>query len=458
MPKLDLTSLSSELDVVVLEKLAVAEKVTLAAVMALAAGNVLGWLAPERDGLTHGPWALMSAWPVLAIFLSALSLQASSRRARKPLRRFGKALAILTAAVFAVIFCVQMFRVWPAIDAFLPSRQILSSFLAADISPQSAGAFALLGLGIVFAEVQGRLAGVAADLLVACLAFAVLTLVSGHFLAMLHLFGPTADVRTSSQTMLCLLLLTAMVFFRRAKKGVFSIFLGSGIGSRIARGLAPVLVLLPYLREGLRARIINVRQMPPHYTTAILASLAAVVAIALLLYLAWRINFMEAEIRTLSLRDPLTGLYNLRGFRLLAEQALRLAKRSGRPFSVLFIDLDNLKEINDSLGHPAGSACLVETGEILRDAFRETDVLGRVGGDEFAVAGQFNRMAITRAARRLEEFVARRNAKAGREVDLAFSVGYVTSDFGDGASLDELLAEADHAMYEEKRRRKVLQS
>ncbi len=460
MPKLDLALKSGEHDIAVLEKLAVAERVTLAAVMALAAGNVLGWLAPAsaREFLSHGHWRLMGPWAVLAVFLSALSLQASAPRAPKRLRRFGLALAIAIATVFTVIFCAQLLRVWPGIDVPLSSKQIVSAFLAVNISPQSAGGFALLGLGIAFAGARERLCGMAADLLVACLVLVVLVLVSGHFIAMLRFFGPTASVGTSSQVMLCLLLLTAVVFSRRARSGVFSILLGRGIGSRIARVLAPVLLALPYLREVLRARILNDRQMPPHYTTAFLASLAVVVAMALLLFLAWRINFMETEIRALSLLDPLTGLYNLRGFRLLAEQALRLAKRSGRPFSVLFIDLDNLKEINDSLGHPAGSSFLVETGEILRDAFRETDVLGRIGGDEFAVAGQFDRAAISRAAQRLDEFAARRNAKGGREIGLSFSAGYVTSDADEGDSLDELLAEADHAMYDVKRRRKVLLS
>jgi diguanylate cyclase (GGDEF)-like protein len=458
MPKLGFTLTSNELDNAELKKLDVAEEITLAAVMALAAVNVLGWLAPARDRFSHGVWGLMSAWPVLAIFLSALSLQASEIRARKRVRRFSLALAILVAGVFTAIFCAQMIRVWSGMDTFLPSTPITSSFWAVNISPQSAGGFALLGLGMIFAGTRGRLAGVAADGLMACLVLVVLVLVSGHFIAVLHVFGPTPDVRTSSQTVLCLLLLTAVVFFRRARHGVFSIFLGRGIGSRIARALAPVLVALPYLRETLRARILDARQMPPYYMTAILASLAVVVGIGLLLFLAWRIHAMESEIQALSLRDALTGLYNLRGFRLLAEQALHLAKRSGRSFSVLFIDLDNLKEINDSQGHSAGSALLIETGDILRHAFRETDVLGRVGGDEFAVAGQFNRAAISRAAQRLEEFLERHNSETNREAFLSFSAGYVTSDAGDGDSLDELLAEADHAMYEEKRRRKVLLS
>jgi diguanylate cyclase (GGDEF)-like protein len=178
----------------------------------------------------------------------------------------------------------------------------------------------------------------------------------------------------------------------------------------------------------------------------------------MLLFLAWRINRMEAEIRDLSLRDALTGLYNIRGFRILAEQSLRMARRSDEPFSVLFIDLDDLKLTNDMLGHQAGSELLIETGEILKDTFRETDVFGRIGGDEFAVAGQFSLSAISHAAQRLEEAAEVRNAHAGRTMGLHFSMGYVTTDAEMQESLDELLAKADEAMYEEKRRKKVLMS
>ena len=140
--------------------------------------------------------------------------------------------------------------------------------------------------------------------------------------------------------------------------------------------------------------------------------MAVAFSIALLMYLAWRLNALETEIQGLSLRDPLTGLYNLRGFRLLAEQALLLAHRSGQPYSVLFIDVDNLKQINDALGHQTGSDLLAATADILREVFRETDVLGRMGGDEFAVAGQFSNSGIAEAAERLRQASMLYNADA----------------------------------------------
>jgi diguanylate cyclase (GGDEF)-like protein len=237
---------------------------------------------------------------------------------------------------------------------------------------------------------------------------------------------------------------------------IFSVFLGRGIGSRIARILGPVILVLPFLREIARQRMVSSHILPEHYATAILASVSAAMSFVFLVLLVFYIKSMEDEIHDLSLRDELTGLYNLRGFHLLGEQALRLAQRSRVPFSVLFIDLDNLKQINDLHGHSVGSACLAETGTLLQATFRETDVLGRIGGDEFAVAGQFTHAAIAVATKRLREASALRNSQSGCRFTLSLSIGHVTSEPDAPEPLDALLSKADRAMYEEKRRKKIL--
>ncbi len=175
----------------------------------------------------------------------------------------------------------------------------------------------------------------------------------------------------------------------------------------------------------------------------------------LLLVLVWRINTMEKEIHDLTLRDELTGLYNMRGFYLLGEQTLRLAQRAELPFSVLFVDLDGLKKINDDLGHTMGSTYLAETGDLVMACFRETDVKGRFGGDEFVVAGQFSVVGIELAATRLRSMAATHNEKNPRKYPLSLSVGWVTLDHPSKESLKELVRRADEAMYREKRSKKV---
>ena len=89
----------------------------------------------------------------------------------------------------------------------------------------------------------------------------------------------------------------------------------------------------------------------------------------------------EAEVRQLSLTDELTGLYNRRGFFLLAEQQLKIARRTQTPCCVLFADLDGLKKINDTIGHELGDRAIVDAAQILKETFRDADIVARLGGD-----------------------------------------------------------------------------
>jgi diguanylate cyclase (GGDEF)-like protein len=282
-----------------------------------------------------------------------------------------------------------------------------------------------------------------------------MTLITESLFGVIGLFGLSASDLIAPMVLVCLVLLTIVVSIRQAQHGVFAIFVGRGIGSRIARGFAPILLVLPFLGEVIKTRISLRVVIPDQYTTAILTSAAASVSIVLLVFLVWRINAMEAEIHDLTLRDELTGLYNMRGFYLLGEQTLRLAQRAQLPFSVLFVDLDGLKQINDQLGHNTGSAYLAETGELVETTFREGDVKGRFGGDEFVIAGQFSRVGIEIAAERLSAAAAARNATSTRKFPLSFSIGHVTADHYSQETLKDLVTRADEEMYKEKRRKKV---
>jgi predicted signal transduction protein with EAL and GGDEF domain len=197
----------------------------------------------------------------------------------------------------------------------------------------------------------------------------VLTVLAEFLFGIARIPGSSTEGLPSFPTIVCLALLTVVTILRRAECGLFSVFLEGGIGGRIARIIAPVLIILPFLRELGRARLLNAQLVPTPYATAILTSVATIVSFGLLLLLVRLINHMQNEIHGLTLRDELTGLYNFRGFNLFADQAFRLARRAQLPFGVLFIDMDNLKMINDELGHSAGSISLVETAKLLMQLF-----------------------------------------------------------------------------------------
>lgn len=157
-------------------------------------------------------------------------------------------------------------------------------------------------------------------------------------------------------------------------------------------------------------------------------------------------------LRSLSLIDDLTGLYNRRGFADLGEQYLKLARRSARGVCIVFLDVDRFKSINDSLGHHVGDRALITVSDILKATFRRSDILARLGGDEFAVlaleaSGESSELLIERLREGFREF----NRSGQEPYQLSVSIGMTRREADIRMRLEDLVSEADDAMYYEKR-------
>jgi len=163
----------------------------------------------------------------------------------------------------------------------------------------------------------------------------------------------------------------------------------------------------------------------------------------------------EEMIRALAITDELTGLHNRRGFLSLAEQQLKVAARNRRGMLLYFADLDGLKWINDTLGHEEGDKALTEAAAVLMETFRTSDILARLGGDEYAalVLDAAEEHSSIFAAR-LQSLVDEKNREAGRKYRLSISVGGAYYDPEKPCSLDELISAADKRMYENKQDKK----
>ncbi len=163
-----------------------------------------------------------------------------------------------------------------------------------------------------------------------------------------------------------------------------------------------------------------------------------------------------SALRSLSLIDDLTGLYNRRGFADLGEQYLKLARRSGRGVTMVYLDLDRFKTINDSLGHHVGDRALLKVADILRATFRRSDIIARLGGDEFGVlaleaADESSELLVERLRERVEDF----NDTSPEPYQLSISVGMAHHDDDPRVRLDDLVAEADAEMYREKHEKRA---
>ncbi len=158
------------------------------------------------------------------------------------------------------------------------------------------------------------------------------------------------------------------------------------------------------------------------------------------------------KLEEIAISDDLTGIYNRRGFLAAAQQQLKIALRTGTPLLLFFIDLDDMKKINDSLGHQAGDQALVDTAKILKSTFREADILSRIGGDEFAILAIIEpKENVATMLKRLEEGVSRYNHATAGPFTISLSTGTAWFSPNKPASLDDLMAEADNFMYEQKK-------
>jgi diguanylate cyclase (GGDEF)-like protein/PAS domain S-box-containing protein len=163
---------------------------------------------------------------------------------------------------------------------------------------------------------------------------------------------------------------------------------------------------------------------------------------------------LEESLRSLSLSDDLTGLYNRRGFFSLAEQHCRQAKRRNTRVFMLYGDVDDLKIINDTFGHHEGDRALIEIATILKETYRESDIVARIGGDEFVVMPVGNsESSIDIITSRLQKKLEALNERKDRAYRLSITVGIAHFDPEHPCSVDELLAEGDRMMYEQKKKK-----
>ena len=162
----------------------------------------------------------------------------------------------------------------------------------------------------------------------------------------------------------------------------------------------------------------------------------------------------SVEMEQLALSDELTGLKNRRGFLVLADQALRMARRTRVKSALVYIDLDGLKRVNDARGHAAGDALIADAAKVLLRVFRESDVVGRVGGDEFAVFAVLDEHdGASAVSGRLLAEIEKFNEQAVPSMRISMSFGIEELSSHLETPLDVLLSRADQAMYEKKRRR-----
>jgi diguanylate cyclase (GGDEF)-like protein len=165
---------------------------------------------------------------------------------------------------------------------------------------------------------------------------------------------------------------------------------------------------------------------------------------------------MLEQVRQLAVADELTGLMNRRGFLLLAEHQRSLADRNGTALSLVFVDIDRFKSINDTFGHEEGNRALKELARLLQRTFRRSDVVARIGGDEFIIMmPEINPEGMNIVLDRVRSNLAALNNENGFPWRLSISLGVAVYDSTQPVTLEALMATADQSMYQAKQRSRL---
>jgi len=444
---------SSQPDLRLLRRLALAQQIALILVTIVSLTILGGWWTSALQALLPSGWMLMKANTALALLLGATGLALSQAGRGAASHRASTVLAIVILALASI-----------ALYEHLSGRVTgLNTLVAQDptaarpglMSLQTATYLIMMGLSLLFIRLRKHLGAPVVDVLTTGLVLLVLVMLAGYCFGASDLFGQSQLLRTSPHTLFCMALLAFVVIGRRTENGYFSVLVGVGIGSRIARITLPVTLVLPFVLAfgGAYARLAG--WLPGPNTEALTASITAFLFFCVVIVMAWRINDLERDLRDMSLTDELTNTYNLRGFQMLGVQAMRETQRANAALTVLFFDLDGLKRTNDRLGHEAGSAFIADIARVLRTNFRGADIVARVGGDEFAVVAHSTSAQTDTALTRVNQAVTTLNNQPGRLYTIAYSVGTASTAPPNRESFDALVARADGLMYENKRARKA---
>lgn len=165
---------------------------------------------------------------------------------------------------------------------------------------------------------------------------------------------------------------------------------------------------------------------------------------------------IEERLHSLSITEDLTGLYNRRGFLTFADHHIKAAERRKEQILLILFDLDGLKKINDAYGHSMGDQALIDASAVLKQTFRNTDVIARISGDEFvALTADPDGNGEDVFRRRINENLEKHNSRGNRPYHLSLSFGIAKFDHKVPSSIDRLLVQADELMYNEKNKKDV---
>ncbi len=413
------------------------ERYALAAVALLSTLELGLWLLPGLDRWAPSAWSEMSIYAAIGLLLSAGSLALTGPKASATAQQAGP---IATAMVIGIGVGVLI----------LNARGINIVGGYALPSPQTGGTFLILGACTIL--LWTRSFRLATDTAIVILWAMVLFMIGGHIFHAASFYAVPDGRLVAPQTLFSFFLLALVVVGRVALQGsIFSVLINSGLGSRILRNVTGVIVVLPFAVFALVGYLYESGTLPASFTRAAFAPLVVILVFFIIGWMSVRINQLETSLRSQSVTDDLTGVLNRRGFSTVSNHLVHASRRLDSPLTVFYFDLDGLKEINDTLGHSAGSDLIKRFSALLNETFRRSDIIARVGGDEFVVLATVDRKGALALVDRMAVATRRANADRSLPFQVSYSTGFAVLETADANGLDHAMTLADGFMYQQKR-------
>ena len=436
---------SHEPDLPILARLEWIEKRVLIAVAAVAGGILLFWHFPSLAAFAPPGWSAMRAVTATGILIAVASLTLSAPRRPKIAVRLSMAAGFFLMAV-PVIVALSDFGWLPVHPARWPLLP----------PPQTAIAIAIAATSLPFIRRSKGGLSVVADAGALFLVAFVLFLFGSYVFHGIEFTGVDRSTLTSPQTVFCLALLAFVIGGRRAAEGGLpGMLVNAGVGSQVARKVLPAVIVMPFLVFALIAYLDRFGLVTMAHSQAVAAPIVALATLGVVAWMGRTTNKIERQLRQQSLTDELTGILNRRGFDNVAEYVMRSAERTGTRLVAFFFDLDGLKRANDDLGHEAGSLVIQSFADLLVVTFRKSDVVARIGGDEFVVLAPGPPESVEDILARLRRVVDASNASGFIPIAISYSVGHAELPPGGSGRIEDLVAEADARMYAEKSRKRA---
>jgi diguanylate cyclase (GGDEF)-like protein len=430
-------------DLPLIARLQKVEKAALVVGGVIAGSTIAMWLWPTLA--VHAPdgWMALRFATAVGLLLALTSLALST--GYRPWARIAGIVVGLVLLFIPLIVLATYAGLRPLHPEWWPVRP----------PPSTAVAVAISALGVVLVRQTGRPLKFVADACAIFLGCFVLYLLGGALFHGHTVLGVEQSTLSVPQTLLCLSMIAFVMLSRRAAdRGILSIFVGTGIGSQIARRVLPGMIALPFVLMAGLIYLDRIGVTMMEYSRSAMGPIIVLGTIAVMALMARHTNVLEERLRRQSLTDDLTGVLNKRGFDTVAEYVIRNAERSKTRLIAFFFDLDGLKRANDDLGHEAGSLVIQRFADLLVVTFRKSDVVARIGGDEFVILAPALPESANDILARLTRVVDVCNASGLVPRPISYSVGHAELP-PEGGRLEDLVAEADARMYAEKSRKRA---